>query len=32
VAPPVVLDATHERALDLVALTLLKAHSLHPVS
>ncbi len=32
VAPPVVLEATHERALDVVALTLLKAHSLHPVS
>ena len=31
-APPVVLDATHERALDVIALPLLKAHSLHSVS
>ena len=32
VAPPVVLEATHERALDVVGLPLLKAHALHPVS
>ena len=32
VAPPVVLEATHERALDIVGLPLLKANALHPVS
>ncbi len=32
VAPPVVLEATHERALDVVSLSVLKAHALHPVS
>ena len=32
VAPPVVLEATHERALDVVSLSLLKANALHPVS
>ena len=31
-APPVVLEATHERALDIVSLALLKANALHPVS
>ncbi len=32
VAPPVVLEATHERALDVVGLPLLQANALHPVS
>ena len=32
VAPPVVLAATHERALDVVGLPLLKANALDPVS
>jgi len=32
VAPPVLLESTHERALDDLSLALLKAHSLHPVS
>jgi uncharacterized protein (DUF2237 family) len=32
VAPPVVLAATHERALEAVSLDVLKAHALHPVS
>jgi uncharacterized protein len=31
VAPPVVLESTHERALDHVSLALLQAHALHPV-
>ena len=31
-APLVLLEATHERALDTVSLPLLKAHALHPVS
>ena len=31
-APPVVLECTHERALDLVALDVLKAHALSTVS
>jgi uncharacterized protein len=31
-APPVLLASTHERALDVVGLPLLKAHALHPVS
>jgi hypothetical protein len=31
VAPPVVLESTHERALDVVSLQLLKTHSLHSV-
>jgi len=31
-APPVLLESTHERALDTVNLPLLKAHALHPVS
>jgi len=31
-APPVVLESTHERALDAVSLALLKAHALHPVN
>jgi len=31
VAPPVVLEATHERALDVLGLEALKAHALHPV-
>jgi len=31
-APPVLLESTHERALDFVSLQQLKAHSLHPVS
>ena len=31
-APPVVLESTHERALDLVALDVLKAHALSTVS
>ena len=31
VAPPVVLEATHERALDFVSLDALKAHALEPV-
>jgi uncharacterized protein len=30
-APPVVLEATHERALDHVDLSLLTSHALHPV-
>ncbi|MGI9174294.1 MAG: DUF2237 family protein [Rhodothermales bacterium] len=31
VAPPVILEATHERALDFVSLDALKAHALEPV-
>ena len=31
-APSVVLECTHERALDFVPLALLRAHCLHPVS
>jgi len=31
-APPVVLEATHERALDIISLNILKANALHPVS
>ena len=31
VAPPVVLESTHERALDHLSLSLLQAHALHPV-
>jgi len=30
-APAVVLESTHERALDHVSLEVLKAHALHPV-
>ena len=30
-APPVVLECTHERALEFVALPALQAHALHPV-
>ena len=31
-APPVVLESTHERALDFVSLATLRRHALHPVS
>ncbi len=31
-APPVVLEATHERALAVVSLQMLKRHALNPVS
>ena len=31
VAPPVILESTHERALDHISLTLLRDHALHPV-
>ena len=31
-APSVVLESTHERALDFVPLAMLQAHALHPVS
>ena len=31
-APPVVLECTHERALEFVSLELLRAHALSPVS
>jgi uncharacterized protein len=30
-APPVVLESTHERALDFISLTQLRAHALQPV-
>ena len=32
VAPQVVLESTHERALDIISLNVLKANALHPVS
>jgi uncharacterized protein (DUF2237 family) len=32
VAPQVVLESTHERALDMISLNVLKANALHPVS